>query len=595
MISKKAPAKAASKGKIASLVSYLLDQKGKNDRVAGVAVTNCQNADPRWAIHEMQAVQERNQRAKGDRTYHLVVSFRSGEDPSPAVLAEIEEEFCRSLGFGEHQRISVVHRDTDNLHLHVAINKVHPEKLTLHEPFNDYYTRAQLCRKLEARYTLEVDGNRRERDVPAQEKAAAMEALAGVESLTGYVQRALREATAAARSWQEVHEAFAKVGVMLKERGNGLVAESNGTTAKASSCFRELSKAALEKRFGVFQAHGEEHRKVTPEKGYQSRPMQNGSSQLYAQYQAAREKAKAVRGVQAGVALADHRRRIGEAKTAYKVQRTIIGLTRRGTLNKVMLQLHRANLKTKLNASFQTYKEERAAIYRQSKLLAWNDWLMREAAAGSQPAQVVLQSRRKQPSSPLPALRTQPSRSASPPNARPNYHHPDITKAPVGARGNYRGPNVRPAPLPVRPEYDRRPSRAGRLLQRAVALLQSSLGRTGRRGPAGTLSSVRDLSGLDVVHDGPGTEVLLRPHEPDRLGSEVAIDARTSVRRSGSGADGTRGEDRPGSGEGSRKSSEVAVTTKPAAEPYATRNGTLRAVVHTVKRTLEKAKGWTRE
>ena len=322
--------------------------------------------------------------------------------------------------------------------------------------------------------------------------------------------------------------------------------------------------------------------------------MQDGSSQLYAQYQAAREKAKAVRGVQSGVALADHRRRIGEAKTAYKVQRTIIGFTRRGTLNKVMLQLHRANLKTKLNASFQTYKEERADIYRQSKLLAWNDWLMREAAAGSQPAQVVLQSRRKQPSSPLPALRTQPSRLASPPNARPNYHHPDITKAPVGARGNYREPNVRPAPLPVRPEYDRRPSRAGRLLQRAVALLQSRLGRTGRRGPAGTLSSVRDLSGLDVVHDGPGTEVLLRTHEPDRLGSEVAVDARTSVRRSGSGADGTRGEDRPGSGEGNRKSSEVAVTTKPAAEPYATRNGTLRAVVHTVKRTLEKAKGWTR-
>ena len=233
------------------------------------------------------------------------------------------------------------------------------------------------------------------------------------------------------------------------------MAESNGTTAKASSCFRELSKAALEKRFGVFQAHGEEPRKVTPEKGYQSRPMQDGSSQLYAQYQAAREKAKAVRGVQSGVALADHRRRIGEAKTAYKVQRTIIGFTRRGTLNKVMLQLHRANLKTKLNASFQTYKEERAAIYRQSKLLAWNDWLMREAAAGSQPAQVVLQSRRKQPSSPLPAL-PNPAQPISQPTECTTQlpsprHHKSSRRCQRKLPGAKRPPRPPPRPSRVRP------------------------------------------------------------------------------------------------------------------------------------------------
>ena len=172
MISKKAPVKAAAKSKIGHLVAYLLDQKGKSDRVAAVAVTNCQSDDPKWAVHEMQAVQSRNQRAKGDRTYHLVISLRAGEDLPGDKLAQIEDEFCRVLGFSEHQRVSVVHRDTDNLHLHVAINKVHPTKFTLHEPFNDYHTQAKLCQQLEARYGLKSDRSAAKRDVPGQQKAA---------------------------------------------------------------------------------------------------------------------------------------------------------------------------------------------------------------------------------------------------------------------------------------------------------------------------------------------------------------------------------------------------------------------------------------
>ena len=69
-------------------------------------------------------------------------------------------------------------------------------------------------------------------------------------------------------------------------------------------------------------------------------------------------------------------------------------------------------------------------------------------AAGSQPAQVVLQSRRKQPSSPPPRTPNPAKPISQPTECTTNYHHPDITKAPVGARGNYRGPNVRPAPPP---------------------------------------------------------------------------------------------------------------------------------------------------
>ena len=80
---------------------------------------------------------------------------------------------------------------------------------------------------------------------------------------------------------------------------------------------------------------------------------------FYAQYQAAREKAKAVRGVQSGVALADHSAADRGSKTALQGPADDHRFYPSGDFEQShAARLHRANLKTKLNASFQTYKEE---------------------------------------------------------------------------------------------------------------------------------------------------------------------------------------------------------------------------------------------
>ncbi len=55
-----------------------------------------------------------------------MVSFREGERPTREQLADIEDRLCGALGFAEHQRVSAVHQNTDNWHMHIAINKVHP-------------------------------------------------------------------------------------------------------------------------------------------------------------------------------------------------------------------------------------------------------------------------------------------------------------------------------------------------------------------------------------------------------------------------------------------------------------------------------------
>ena len=65
--------------------------------------------------------------------------------------------------------------------IHIAINKVHPSKHTIHNPFQDYKTLAKLCAQLEQQYGLEVDNHSTQRNHSAG-RARDMEAHAGIES-----------------------------------------------------------------------------------------------------------------------------------------------------------------------------------------------------------------------------------------------------------------------------------------------------------------------------------------------------------------------------------------------------------------------------
>ena len=157
MISKKVGMKTPEKSRFGKLVAYLTDTRGKNMRVGEITIANCVSAELRQALREIAATQRLNNRALSDRTYHLLISMRAGEQPDPATLKAIEGRFCAELGYAGHQRISVVHHDTDNLHIHVAINKIHPETLTIHDPKADYWIRSKLCAVLERELGLGQD------------------------------------------------------------------------------------------------------------------------------------------------------------------------------------------------------------------------------------------------------------------------------------------------------------------------------------------------------------------------------------------------------------------------------------------------------
>ena len=99
-------------------------------------------------------------------------------------MKEIEERLARRLGLEEHQRIGGIHHNTDCWHMHVAINKVHPETLRTVTPFQSHTRLRALCREIEQEHGLTRTGLTREAERYLSEGAARMEAHEGRESFT---------------------------------------------------------------------------------------------------------------------------------------------------------------------------------------------------------------------------------------------------------------------------------------------------------------------------------------------------------------------------------------------------------------------------
>ncbi|PHV14162.1 conjugal transfer protein TraI [Janthinobacterium sp. BJB303] len=396
MIAKHVPMKVARKSGFASLLAYLADAQAKRERVGCVTVTNCQSDQPAVAVTEILNTQAQNQRALSDKTYHLILSFPAGEEPPPAVLQVVEARICHGLGYGAHQRISVVHHDTDNLHVHIAINKIHPSRYTIHQPYRDHATLGQLCAALEDEFGLQRD-NHQARQTGAASRAMDMERHAGIESLLGLVRRACHAQMREATSWEELHGVLLAHGLALRERGNGLVIlADDGTAVKASSVHRDCSRARLEARLGPFTP-GPAGTGGHPSQAGQIRQplrLRVETAALYALYQEQQQEAVQLRAGALAGARAQHKRLIAEAKRRGRLKRAAIRMLACGPFAKRIL--HAAAAKTlvadieRINGG---YLAERRAIRSQHGRLAWADWLRTRAEAGDAQALAALRAR----------------------------------------------------------------------------------------------------------------------------------------------------------------------------------------------------------
>jgi len=160
-------------GSFGGLADYLLDKlQLHKDKVESYSFSNCLDDELLDAdlnisiIKNLQAIST----SKADKTMHLVVSFQEDERPTKEQLKEIEKELLKSIGMEHHQRLSVVHDNTNNYHLHIAVNRIDPETYKRADPPQDFPKLHKKAAELEEKFNLKRDNHTPNKDLAAKRK-----------------------------------------------------------------------------------------------------------------------------------------------------------------------------------------------------------------------------------------------------------------------------------------------------------------------------------------------------------------------------------------------------------------------------------------
>ena len=281
IITPKQPRDGRTISRIRKLVPYMLRGKGE-ERCTWYMAGNLEGLDRQedaeLAVEVMEVLQDGNVRAKGNKTYHLVISFHPEDRRlAPAELEDVVRRAVTAAGLGERQYIAVRHSEQEHEHLHVAVNRIHPETLKIHHPYKAIPAFQALASILEKELGLHrVD---RSRGRPESHRARDFEAHRCIESFSGWARRTIGDATGYDRigSWPALHDELARFGVRLVRRGNGLAivdATRPKLACKASALGRGWSKQRLRERYGEF-VPGPEAAEVAREQvqPYEERPL----------------------------------------------------------------------------------------------------------------------------------------------------------------------------------------------------------------------------------------------------------------------------------------------------------------------------------
>jgi hypothetical protein len=276
VIVKKVPTKKGAPSRsrarhIRDLCDYIAepDQDGGRDKVEHRGALNLLTLDHAAQVEEMSDLAEVARR-DARPVQHWILSWRPAEQPTAAQADEAVRLFLDELGLNEHQAIYALHRDTDNWHLHLAVNRVHAgsERLVTvnggfdREKAHRAIARIEHLQGWESEYGGRYRANKlgeveRAREPSSPERQPGSRAR-DLENRTGEqsAQRTAIEEAAnlmrQARTWEQVHRQLAPHGLRFERKGSGGIIWVGQTAVKASSAGRDCSMAALTSRLGDF-------------------------------------------------------------------------------------------------------------------------------------------------------------------------------------------------------------------------------------------------------------------------------------------------------------------------------------------------------
>jgi hypothetical protein len=256
---------------VRALVDYIAGPKagGDGEKVEHRGALNLLNLDHDAQVQEMIDLAEIARRSP-QPVQHWILSWREGEQPSPAQADEAVAMFLGEMRLAGHQAVYALHRNTKNCHLHLAVNRVHPdtEKLvTVNNGFDHEVAHRAIARierhqgwEREDRglFVARQDGELERSQPRASRQRQPSGPARDFEERVGErsAQRIAIEVGAPiirqARTWGEMHAALARERIRFERKGSGAILWIADQPVKASSAGRECSMAALVKRLAEF-------------------------------------------------------------------------------------------------------------------------------------------------------------------------------------------------------------------------------------------------------------------------------------------------------------------------------------------------------
>lgn len=413
----------------------VLDSLGKNvEKTIGVEIGNVTSLAT--APAEMYAVANKAIHVKNP-VYHYILSWPEHERPETQDIFSAARDTLRALGMEDHQYIIAIHANTDNLHAHIEVNRVHPKTFKPQYLNWDHATLHEAARHAEIKYgwhhdngiyqVVEVNGMKsvvRSTDyidpdlVPTRPGAHRAEVWSGEESLETWCKGApaseLRKVLddEATSSWQDIHRVLGRHGLELVDTGGGglkVVDVSPATDEKdgkpmavrASAAFRFLKRKDVEERFGTFQPRAADLRLDEPQRTYKRDPHKRLESRLArkalrdelqkrfkTEDKEARQRLTLARKALAPFAVADKARH-EQLQAAYKAQRLAIRSDSRLTPAQKQQMYMLAKL-TMTKARNQLAKQIGAERAQRRELVppvkSWRAWVEEQAQLGDEAA-----------------------------------------------------------------------------------------------------------------------------------------------------------------------------------------------------------------
>jgi hypothetical protein len=142
------------------LGAYMADPKNA-EKIEWSRCCNINADSPAAAISAIEHYNAQNTRKHTvSRWEHIIVSFPDGEKPTREQMTIIEDRLMEAIGFGDHPRISAVHkagveqRTGNNWHLHIAVSRIDPTTLKAEHPRHNFFKLQAEAARLELDLSL---------------------------------------------------------------------------------------------------------------------------------------------------------------------------------------------------------------------------------------------------------------------------------------------------------------------------------------------------------------------------------------------------------------------------------------------------------